>query len=110
MHVVAGIHGWGCHETFGLLYWLADLVQPTREFELGAAQLIVGVRTPVNFQRLRPNDEHKKQHEEVFHWIVTKGCPGMLQIEPTGQAESTEAIVLANSKASLSEIAPLGMI
>ena len=34
----------------------------------------------------------------------------MLQIEPIGQAESTEAIVLANSKASSSEIVPLGMI
>lgn len=34
----------------------------------------------------------------------------MLHIEPTGQAESTEAIVLANSSTSLSESVPLGMM
>jgi hypothetical protein len=32
---------------------------PAREFELGVAQLIVGLEAPVNFQRLRVNDEHK---------------------------------------------------
>jgi len=42
--------------------------------------------------------------------FVTKGCPGMLQIEPMGQAESTEVIVLANSSTSLSESVPLGMM
>jgi len=69
---------------------------------------VFGIRAPVDFNRL--GLLKKKTILGISHLIVTKGCPGMLQIEPTGQAESTEAIVLANSKASSSEIVPLGMI
>ena len=88
---------------------LLILFRQSGEFELGSEQLIFGVGAPFDFSAFVPMAE-KKTTREVFHFTVTKGCPGMLQIEPTGQAESTEAIVLANSKASSSEIVPLGMI
>jgi len=51
--MIVSIYDWERHEPFGPVYRLADLVQPAREFELGAAQLILGGGAPADFQRLR---------------------------------------------------------
>jgi hypothetical protein len=84
-------------------------VESMSEFKFGAAQLIFGVGAPVDFNPLVFVNDEQRQCSEAFHGTVTTGCPGMLQMEPTGQAESTEAIVAANSRASSSESVPLGI-
>ena len=74
-----------------LVFTLA-VVDPTSSTKLpaGAESHFAGEAAELQFDNV-PKDE------------TTSGCPVTLQSAPIGQAESTEFIVLANSKTSLSD-------